>query len=128
MHTCHLSTRGDKSGIADYTRGNELQMWLCNAGMPWDISNEVNVYKLVRCRSDIINILDILIKCVALNIVRVKAITHKVSTRHHKKKSYQWILQSVAKFRAANEDPINNSSSVFCGSFSKCFRKHLFDM
>lgn len=58
---------------------------------------------------------NLLIKCYS-NIAHVLKQQHVVSIRR-KEQSHQWILQRVAKFRAANEDPINNSRSVFRGSF-----------
>jgi len=56
---------------------------------------------LIKCRSNIAHVLK----------------QHVVSTRRRKEQSHQWILQRVAKFRVANEDPINNSCSVFRWSF-----------
>lgn len=71
------------------------------------------------------NTTGILIKCHSglSNIVHVKAITaRKAFIGRRTKESHRWILQHVAKkFRAAKEDLVNNSSSVFRGSFFKMF-------
>lgn len=59
----------------------------------------------------------------------LKAIIHTVSNSSSEEAVASMnIAARFAKFRAANEDPINNSSSVFRGSSLKCFRKRPFDM